>query len=369
MMHNTPQHNGIAKSLNQCILKHICMVLHGSGMPKTLWGKATPFTVWVKNKTTACTLGKVMPYERLYGEKPNLAGLPEWGQCIWVHQMKRPKLDARALEGRWVCYDEDSTHAHHIYWPGKNSISVKHDVTFMPAMTTFTFPSEPSQELTSTPSSCTSSPMPPPNESPPSPLTNLGPGGPHSKPATTTPSRIPVLVMPSAPQHSECIKACTAAIHGDDTSSVPTEMASAEEVGSSEGAQPEGEPHRESSSLIYTNDRNIDYIFHAEFDMAIVMAALEDLKHNPKSLKDVQSHSDWPHWKKVMDVKIATLERTAMWITVPCPPDRNIIGSKWVYCIKCRPEGQIIKYKAHLVMKGYMQIYGINYYNMFSPVM
>jgi hypothetical protein len=98
-MHDTPQHNGMAESLNQCILEHVCAVLHGSGLPKTLWGKATHFMVWVKNRTTMHALGKITPYERLYEEKPNLAGLPEWGQHIWVHQMKRPKLNTRALEG------------------------------------------------------------------------------------------------------------------------------------------------------------------------------------------------------------------------------------------------------------------------------
>jgi hypothetical protein len=118
------------------------MVLHGSSLPKTLWGEATHFVVWVKNRTTTCALGKVTPYERLYGEKPNLADLPKWGQHVWVHQMKRPKLNARALEGQWVGYDEDSTHTHHIYWQGKNSISIKHDITFVPATTIFTFPSE-----------------------------------------------------------------------------------------------------------------------------------------------------------------------------------------------------------------------------------
>jgi hypothetical protein len=150
---------------------------------------------------------------------------------------------------------------------------------------------------------------------------------------------------------------------------MPTEMASTEEVGSSKGMQPEGEPHGESLCFTLTNDDNIDYIFHAEFDMAIVMAALENFEHDPKSLKDAQSHSDWPCWKEAMDIEMAMLKKTKTWITVPQPPGKNIVHSKWVYCIKHRPEGQITKYKACLVTKGYTQIYGIDYYDTFSPVM
>jgi hypothetical protein len=70
-----------------------------------------------------------------------------------------------------------------------------------------------------------------------------------------------------------------------------------------------------------------------------------------------------------MDIEMAMLKKTKTWITVPQPPDKNIVSSKWVYHIKHRPEGKIIKYKACLVVKGYMQIYSINYYDMFSPVM
>ena len=33
------------------------------------------------------------PYEMLYGKKPNLAGLREWGTKVWVHDASGTKLD------------------------------------------------------------------------------------------------------------------------------------------------------------------------------------------------------------------------------------------------------------------------------------
>jgi hypothetical protein len=47
------------------------------------------------------------PYERLYKEKPNFANVPEWGQQVWVYNSTGSKLDARALQARWVDYDTD----------------------------------------------------------------------------------------------------------------------------------------------------------------------------------------------------------------------------------------------------------------------
>src|SRR6266849_7061538 len=76
-------------------------------------------------------LGSMTPYEKLYGEKPNLANVPEWGQQVWVYNPAGSKLDARALQAQWVGYNADSTHAHCIYWPGKNSISVERNVKFV----------------------------------------------------------------------------------------------------------------------------------------------------------------------------------------------------------------------------------------------
>ena len=47
---------------------------------------------------------------------------------------------------------------------------------------------------------------------------------------------------------------------------------------------------------------------------------------------------------------------------------KNVIDCRWVYRIKTKADGTLDRYKARLVAKGFKQRYGINYEDIFSPV-
>ena len=65
----------------------------------------------------------------LFGKKPDLSDLPEWGAKVWVLKEEHGKLDAKADEGRWVGYSRESK-AHQIYWPRKQHVTNKRNVSF-----------------------------------------------------------------------------------------------------------------------------------------------------------------------------------------------------------------------------------------------
>ena len=62
-------------------------------------------------------------------EKPNLAGLLEWGSRIWVKKLDVRKLEPRAFEAIFVGYDNKSK-GYRVYWPFRRHVSIERDVYF-----------------------------------------------------------------------------------------------------------------------------------------------------------------------------------------------------------------------------------------------
>ena len=69
-----------------------------------------------------------------------------------------------------------------------------------------------------------------------------------------------------------------------------------------------------------------------------------------------------------MDSEFYSLLKQQTWSLVPPLVDKNVVTCKWVYKLKRHSDGTITRYKARLVVRGYLYQYGLDYKETFSPV-
>ncbi|GJV10853.1 putative RNA-directed DNA polymerase [Tanacetum coccineum] len=74
------------------------------------------------------------------------------------------------------------------------------------------------------------------------------------------------------------------------------------------------------------------------------------------------------HWIEAMNKEMKALYDNDTWEITELPLGRKSIGGKWVYKIKYKSSGDIERYKARYVVKGYNQKEGIDFDETFSPV-
>ncbi|KAH9296719.1 hypothetical protein KI387_044747, partial [Taxus chinensis] len=72
-------------------------------------------------------------------------------------------------------------------------------------------------------------------------------------------------------------------------------------------------------------------------------------------------------WEHDMDEEMESLEQNQTWDLVKFPAGKRTLQNKWVYRIK-EEEGGQKRYKERLVVKGFTQKSGIDFGEIFSPV-
>jgi hypothetical protein len=68
-----------------------------------------------------------------------------------------------------------------------------------------------------------------------------------------------------------------------------------------------------------------------------------------------------------MDEELDQIDKNGTWELVPRTRYKNVIGTKWVFRNKLNEDEQVTKNKARLACKGYTQVEGIAFEEMFSP--
>jgi hypothetical protein len=126
--------------------------------------------------------------------------------------------------------------------------------------------------------------------------------------------------------------------------------------------EPQGEVLRRSqrerrSSIL---DEYVVYLQKSDFDIG----SSKDLISFSQALESVDSTK----WMNAMKDELKSMNQNEVWDLVELPEGYKKVGCKWVFKTKSDSKGNIERFKARFMAKGFTQKRGIDYKETFSPV-
>jgi hypothetical protein len=85
----------------------------------------------------------------------------------------------------------------------------------------------------------------------------------------------------------------------------------------------------------------------------------------PRSFAEAEKHAAW---RAVMQSEMDAVETNRTWELADLPHGHRAITLKWVFKLKRDEADAIVKHKARLVARGFLQQEGIDFDDAFSPV-
>jgi hypothetical protein len=72
-------------------------------------------------------------------------------------------------------------------------------------------------------------------------------------------------------------------------------------------------------------------------------------------------HARHAAWRATMQLEMVAVEKNHTWELADLPRGHSVITLKWVFKLKRDEAGAIVKHKAHLVARGFVQQEGIDF--------
>jgi hypothetical protein len=361
-VHEVHGQNGVPERAHYTLLDGVRALLSASGLPASLWGEALKHMVWIRNRSPTKALDGMTPYEAVYGEKPTLKGVREWGSLCWITR-KSSKISERAEEGRWIGFD-GSSKGHRIYWPTRRSISVEHDVNFTPAPDPPLLEGEVGEINFDFDSlyQIEDPQVKPDIDTKPEPVKIIDQGD-RTAVNTQNSDKRPAEITPQSETREPQIPDL-----------LPHENAPAVKA---PARRPWYQAYHDTSNILQSRLRNRanepsqsedlqGESGQEEHAMAAAISYHEGME--PQSIKEVYDRPDRLQWEEAMKEEIEKLMRRATWKIVPKPEGVNIVGSKWVFRLKKDANGNITSHRARLVAQGFTQVHGIDFDDTFAPI-
>ena len=97
--------------------------------------------------------------------------------------------------------------------------------------------------------------------------------------------------------------------------------------------------------------------------------ALLTYTDEPTTYEQAVTNTEATEWKKAIQEELTAHSKNNTWSVVEQDNNMNIITVKWVFKKKKDASGNVCRYKARLVARGFSQVYGVDYDATYAPVL
>lgn len=332
----TLEHIGLAERRHRHIVETAVTLLSHSSVPSRFWCFAFQTAVFLINRMPIATLHRQSPFELLFRRSPNYSSLKVFG-CLcypWLRPYAPHKLSPRSAACVFLGYSTQH-HAYQCFHSATNKIYLSHHVIFHESL--FPFNSTFNSDMDFSPS-ISAPPLPS------SPSSNSG----HFPLSSFSLSHHPLIqrYTTNNPQPHSVSPPTFTSLSTHPTAPTPTPRSPILGPNSTiASGHLSSHPSRPVTRSMH-NIRNPNKKF-----------LLTTKHHLPSPVEPtcVTQALKSPTWRAAMSQEFTALIQQGTWELVPKQAAQNLVGCKWVFRVKRKPDGSIDRFKAWLVAKAFIK--------------
>lgn len=351
----TPEQNGLSERANRTIMEKVRCMLYGANLSKGFWAEAVKYAVDVINALPNTADKEKCPDEIWFGHKPNIKKFRIFGCKAYAHvpNQKRTKLEMKSTKCIFIGFPEN-TKAYKLYNRSTKKVLISRDVVFFEADENVAqeqqmvqlnehfemFESFPDETAETT-----------------EPRGEL-----HQQNEVENGSDVSEHIQVENDAETSTNNA-NEDENEDEVTLNDFDDANDDSIISSPETDRNDPTYRDRASAPNT-DRAVTRSFNpfGVFTSHIALIAI------PKTVKEALDSAQANEWKNAMEMEIQSLRENETWELTELPRENKTVKCKWIFSTKTDEMGNILRFKARLVARGFSQEYGIDYTETFSPV-
>ena len=373
-----PSQNGVSERCFRTLFERTRSILAAANLPAKLWGEAISTVTYLKNRSPTKALPNITPYEAWHHRKPDLSDLHIFG-CIAYHHYEgdRRKLDGKTLKCRFLGYKGVNQFR---LWTGTKVIVSSHVVWDEASTEVGGYEEGEKVDLSFLDFGGPSTQIDENNDK----NINIPYGDRLDNARSDDSATGPIIDQNDNTDNSESGDSDS---NSDVTQNTPNndnhqtfdsgnEFVDPEHEGQIDdpGDEEEAEPPLDTNTRPRRSTQRVDYkkmadpwSKHARGFSARANRIQIDTDC-PITIEQAKASSESELWMQAAQSEInAHAKNNTYTLGIP-PPGRRILPTRWVFAIKRGAKGEIIKYKARWVCKGFRQEHGVDYDETFASV-